>query len=252
MSFLEQIRVEKTQEVEALLRQPPSIQARPSSRSLISALAGEDLAVIAEIKRRSPTRGAIRPGSEPIEIAQHYEHAGAAAISMLTDGPHFGGHINELRAVRDAVSLPVLRKDFLIHPIQVDESYAAGADAVLLIVAMLSDTMLHQLLERCGELEIEALVEVHEPSELERALAVSAPLIGINNRNLASLEIDLAQAEIMLPQCGPDVIRVAESGIFTPSDVSRMRAAGADAILVGSSLMLAPHPGEALKELLCG
>ena len=252
MSFLQQVRLEKQEEVDALLLSPPQLSRRADLRSLHDALAAPGVSAIAEIKRRSPTRGEIRPGSLPEEIAVQYEHAGAAAISMLTDTPHFGGHLDELQAVREAVHIPVLRKDFLIHPVQVDESYAAGADAVLLIVAMLSDRELSELLQRSQELGMDALVEIHDEDELKRALSTSARIIGVNNRNLKSLEIDLAQAEDLLPRCQENRIRVAESGLFSPSDVHRMVSAGADAILVGSSLMLADHPGEALEKLLCG
>ena len=252
MSFLQQVRLEKLKEVEALLEHPPRIVDRADIRSLKGALSGPEVSAIAEIKRRSPTRGDIRPDSLPSEIAAQYEAAGAAAISMLTDTPHFGGRLEELKEVRDAVQIPVLRKDFLVHPIQVDESYAAGADAILLIVAMLSEAELKALLLRSQELGLDALVEVHDSEELERATATSAPILGINNRNLKTLNIDLAQAEGLLPQCPEDRIRVAESGLFSNTDVERMVAAGADAILVGSSLMLAEHPGQALEALLCG
>ena len=252
MSFLQQVRLEKLKEVEALLQQPPRLVERSDIRSLQKALSPPGASAIAEIKRRSPTRGDIRPDSQPSEIAAQYELAGAAAISMLTDTPHFGGRLDELQEVRSAVQIPVLRKDFLVHPIQVDESYAAGADAILLIVAMLSETELGELLRRSAELGLDALVEVHDADELERAVATSAPILGINNRNLKTLDIDLAQAEALLPRCPKDRIRVAESGLFSNADVERMVAAGADAILVGSSLMLAEHPGQALEALLCG
>jgi indole-3-glycerol phosphate synthase len=251
VSFLQRIRVEKEVEVSMLLADPPSLQALGKTRSLYRALKGPDLAAIAEIKRRSPTRGDIRADVIPAALAQDYERAGAKAISMLTDGPHFGGSMLELRAVREAVSIPVLRKDFLIHPLQIDEARAGGADAVLLIVAMLSDLELEQMLSRTHALEMEALVEVHDSHELQRALNSPAKIIGVNNRNLKSLEIDLCNGERMLPQCDPSRIRVAESGIFDRSDVNRMRQAGADAILVGSSLMLAKEPGKALEALLC-
>jgi indole-3-glycerol phosphate synthase len=244
--------LEKEEEVAALLAQPPDLHSLQTPRSLSSALSGPTLSAIAEIKRRSPSRGAIRPNADPVDIARRYEAAGAAAISMLTDGPHFGGSLRELQAVRDAVSIPVLRKDFLIHPIQVDEARAGGADAVLLIVAMLSDEALDSMLERTHALGLEALVEVHDPEELQRALKSSAQIIGVNNRNLKSLAIDLAHGEQMLPQCDEKRLRVAESGIFNTEDVARMRTAGADAILVGSALMLAPDPGLALENLLCG
>lgn len=251
MSFLDQIRIEKEAEVSALLQSPPQLINLQATRSLSTALTGPNMAAIAEIKRRSPTRGDIRPGANPVELAQAYERAGARAISMLTDGPHFGGSMAELRSVRAAVCLPVLRKDFLIHPIQIDEARAGGADAVLLIVAMLSDQELHQMLARTHALDMEALVEVHDTEELERALQSPAQIIGVNNRNLKSLAIDLANGEHMLPQCDADRIRVAESGIFTTQDLDRMRMAGADAILVGSALMLSEDPGKALEALLC-
>jgi indole-3-glycerol phosphate synthase len=251
VSFLDRVRVEKQAEVEALLLSPPALVDLRPTRGLHAALTGTALAAIAEIKRRSPTRGDIRPGADPIALAQAYEKAGASAISMLTDGPHFGGSMAELRAVREAIHLPVLRKDFLIHPIQIDEARAGGADAVLLIVAMLNDLQLQEMLARTKALNMEALVEVHDTDELQRALRSPAKIIGVNNRNLKSLKIDLANGERMLPLCDADRVRVAESGIFNAHDLERMRNAGADAILVGSALMLAPDPGKALEALLC-
>ena len=252
MTFLDRVRREKEAEVDALLANPPSLESLSPTRSLFAALTGSGISAIAEIKRRSPTHGDIRPGADPVEIARQYESAGASALSMLTDGPHFGGSLSELRAVREAVSIPVLRKDFLIHPLQIDEARNAGADAVLLIVAMLSDQELKTMLERSHTLGMDALVEVHDAVELQRALRCPAKIIGINNRDLKSLKIDLAHAEKLLPRCDGDRIRVAESGIFNREDVLRMQSAGADAILVGSALMQAPEPGPALEALLCG
>jgi len=253
VSFLDRVHVEKEAEVAALLDAPPSLAGDlPAIRSLSKALSSTGVSAIAEIKRSSPTRGPIRPDLHPIDIAKSYEQNGAAAISVLTDRPHFGGSLNDIRDIRSCVDLPLLRKDFLIHPIQIDESRAAGADAILLIVAMLDDRTLHTMLKHCTQLGMEALVEVHTADELHRAIESPARIIGINNRDLQSLEIDLGNGEALLPQCPSDRIRVAESGVFVRKDVERMTRAGADAILVGSSLMLADNPGHALESLLCG
>ncbi|MCB9745890.1 MAG: indole-3-glycerol phosphate synthase TrpC [Alphaproteobacteria bacterium] len=249
MSFLDRIAPEKWQEVAALRAAPPS-PAGPPIRSLVDALRAPGLSALAEVKRRSPSRGDIRPGADAAEIARSYVAHGAAAISVLTDGPHFGGSLADLTAVRQAVPVPVLRKDFLVDPIQVAEARAYGADAVLLIVAMLSPNQLAELLSAARELGMQALVETHDAAELEVALTAGARVVGVNNRDLKALQIDLATCERLLPTVPPGVVKVAESGLSSPAHLARMQAAGADAVLVGSSLMSAPSPGEALAALL--
>ena len=253
MSFLSQIAKEKEAEVAALLdRGLPKALGAPPVRSLAAALRAPGLSAIAEIKRRSPSQGELRAAADPAAIALDSQAKGAAAISVLTDGPHFGGSIEDLRAVRSAVDLPVLRKDFLLHPAQLHESRAAGADAVLLIVAMLEAPLFRLLFYAAEGLGMEVLVEVHDKEELALALECGATIIGVNNRNLATLEVDLAVAEQLIPTIPTDRVRVAESGIQEADDSQRMARAGADAVLVGTRLMKAPSPGDALQALLCG
>jgi indole-3-glycerol phosphate synthase len=206
--------------------------------------------VIAELKRRSPSRGEIRPDFDPVGCAKAYADAGAAALSVLTDARWFGGDLALLEAVRRAVPLPLLRKDFLIDPYQVDEARVHGADAVLLIVRALAPESLRALQARAAALGLDALVEVHDGAELEAARAAGADLIGINNRNLATFETDLRVTERLAPRlAGTGVVVVGESGIFTHDDVRRLEAAGADAVLVGEALMREPDVGRALAQL---
>jgi len=253
VSFLDAVAKEKGLEVAQLKAGPlPDPHRAPTPRSLAAALSAPGLSAIAEVKRRSPSQGTIRPDADAAAIARGYEQAGAAAISVLTDGPHFGGSLADLAAVRDAVACPVLRKDFLVDPIQVLEARTAGADAVLLIVAMLSDRQLRELLASARETGMEALVEIHTAAELDRAVAAGAEIVGVNSRNLADLTIDLARAEALIQQAPADVLRVAESGLYSRADLERMATAGAHAVLVGTSLMSSTDPGAALEALLCG
>jgi indole-3-glycerol phosphate synthase len=208
--------------------------------------------VIAEHKRRSPSRGAIREDLAPADVARRYESAGAAAISVLTDEPFFGGRMDHLVQAREAVALPVLRKDFVLDPWQVWEARAAGADAVLLIVAALTDAELRGLLGVAREAGLDALVEVHDRPELDRALAAGSRIVGVNNRDLKTLAVSLQTSLALAPVIPDDVVAVAESGIRTSADLVRLRDAGFDAFLVGERLMSAPDPGEALKRLLEG
>jgi indole-3-glycerol phosphate synthase len=205
--------------------------------------------IVAELKRRSPSRGEIRPDFDPIACARAYAGAGAAALSVLTDERFFGGSLEHLERVRAAVGLPLLRKDFLIEACQVDEARAHGADAVLLIAAALDRDALPDLLDRARELGLDALVEVHDEEELERAVAAGADLVGINNRDLRSFEVDLGVSERLAPRLPEGVVAVAESGIFTAEDVERLEAAGVDACLVGESLMRERDVGAALRRL---
>jgi indole-3-glycerol phosphate synthase len=219
-------------------------------RSLRAALAGgPGVRVIAEIKRRSPSRGEIRADFDPVACAEAYAAAGAAALSVLTDERYFGGRLDFLAAVRAATSLPILRKDFLLDAYQIDEARVAGADAVLLIVAALDRERLERLLGHARNRGLEALVEVHDAAELELALAAGAELVGINNRDLHSFETDLRVTERLAPRVPESALVVAESGIATPEDVLRLEKAGARAFLVGESLMREPDPGLALRRL---
>ncbi|MEN8112922.1 MAG: indole-3-glycerol phosphate synthase TrpC [Actinomycetota bacterium] len=220
-------------------------------RPFANVLKSPGLSVIAEVKRRSPSRGVLAGGLDAIEQALIYERAGASAISVLTEPNHFDGSLEDLAAVRRAVNLPLLRKDFLVDPAQVWEARAYGADAVLLIVAILDQATLTQMLETSVDADVAALVEVHDAAEVERAHAAGATLVGVNNRNLATFGVDLGVAEKLAPAVTrPGVTIVAESGIHTGVDARRMAAAGYDAILVGEALVTADDPSAALRQLV--
>jgi len=206
-------------------------------------------AVIAEIKKASPSRGLLREDFDPGQIAISYQKGGAACLSVLTDVDFFKGADAYLQQARAACSLPVLRKDFTIDPYQVYEARVLGADCILLIVAVLGDAMLLELLQLAEHLGMDALVEVHDQQELERALAIPARLVGINNRDLRSFETSLDVTLGFLDRIPDDRIVVTESGIHTAEDVALMRASGVHAFLVGEAFMKAPEPGEKLREL---
>lgn len=225
---------------------------RPEPHRFARALRGPGLGCIAEFKRRSPSAGWIRQGADPAAIARAYAAAGAAALSVLTDEPFFGGSLDDLRAARAAVDLPILRKDFVVDAYQIAEARAAGADAVLLIVAALDDAGLRGLLDEARRLDLDVLVEAHSEVEVERALALGADLLGINHRDLRTFEVDTTLAVRLRDRVPRGTVLVAESGLRTPADVARMRAGGIDAILVGEGLMRQPDPGAALAALLGG
>jgi len=206
-------------------------------------------AVIAEIKKASPSKGVLRPDFRPAEIAQSYERGGAACLSVLTDVDFFQGSDYYLVEAREACRLPVLRKDFIIDPYQVYEARAIGADCILLIVACLHDAQLRELAHLAVSLGMDVLVEVHDEAELQRALPLELPLVGINNRNLRTFETRLETTLDLLPQIPADRIVVTESGIHTPADVTRMRQHGVNTFLVGEAFMKADDPGEKLREL---
>jgi indole-3-glycerol phosphate synthase len=258
MSILDEILENKRAEVDVLRSQP---SAQELSRD---ALACERVplgfrealrhssgaAVIAEVKRRSPSKGLIREDFDPAWIATCYAEAGAACISVLTDEKFFGGCLADLVAVRAVVDRPIIRKDFVIDSIQIDQARVAGADAILLIVSALDDLTMKSLRDHADHLGLDVLVEVHDEAELERAQALGADLIGVNNRNLKTFEVDLATTErIAARLSGSDVVLVAESGISSAEDVARLERAGAAGFLVGESLMRQPHPGRALEAL---
>ena len=205
--------------------------------------------IVAEIKRRSPSRGEIRADFDPGACAKAYADGGAAALSVLTDAHYFGGSLEYLELARRSASLPVLRKDFVIDPYQIDEARLAGADAVLLIVTALERDELVALRDHATEHGIDTLVEVKNEAELEVALGAGADLVGINNRDLRSFEVDLGVTERLAPGIPEGVVVVAESGIFTPEDLTRLEAAGSHAFLVGESLMREADIGRALREL---
>lgn len=211
-------------------------------RSLRRALRGRGLAVIAEVKRRSPSAGSLADDLDAADQARRYVEGGAAAVSVLTEPEFFAGSLDDLRAVRRAVTVPILRKDFLLHPAQVAEAAAAGADAVLLIAAIVDDDVLGALIAEARRLGLDALVEVHDEAEVARALGAGADLVGVNNRDLTTFEVDLGVAERLANLLPDDVVRVAESGVSDVRGARRMAAAGYDAILVGEAAVRAEDP----------
>ena len=228
-------------------------KAQPAARGFIAALkqriAQGDPAIIAEVKKASPSKGVIREDFQPAEIAQSYEQGGAACLSVLTDRDFFQGHEDYLLAARAACSLPVLRKDFTIDPYQVWEARALGADCILLIVAALSDDLMAELFAVANEAGLDTLVEVHTGEELQRALQLDAEMVGINNRNLHTFETSLETTFTLLKDMPANRLVVTESGIHTSSDVQGMRAAGVDTFLVGEAFMRAEDPGTELRRL---
>jgi len=243
MNRLEEILAAKRDEIELLKPRAPELdrqaRARTDFRGFHAAIQSGDnrIAVIAEIKKASPSAGVIAESFEPIEIAKKYEQAGANAISVLTDTKFFQGKLEDLANVRRAASLPLLRKDFIWDRVQIAESAANGADAILLIVAALTQDQLVRMLKAAKEYRLDALVEVHSIDELQRACEAGAEMIGINNRDLATFDVDLAVTEKLCGEVPDEVVLVSESGIKTPQDVTRAKACGVDAILVGEALM---------------
>lgn len=210
---------------------------------------GAASSVIAEVKRRSPSKGALADIPDPAVLAGAYERGGAAAISVLTEQRRFGGSLADLRAVRAAVDVPILRKDFIVEPYQLLEARAAGADLALLIVAALDDDRLRSLHEYAGELGLTVLVEVHDEAETERAVALGAELVGVNARNLKTLQIDTDTFGRLAPLVPDDRVKVAESGIFTAADVARFVGEGARAVLVGEALVKEGDPEGAVRAM---
>lgn len=251
--ILQRIVATKRVEVEALRPRAAELRAAagevPPARGFRRALVRERVAVIAEVKRRSPGAGAIRPGLDPGELAAAYDGAGASALSVLTDRDYFGGSLEDLRAARGATALPALRKDFTIDPLQIWEARSAGADAVLLIARILDDGPLRELRELAESLGMDALVEVHTGEELGRAIESGAGVIGVNNRDLETFRTDLAVTESLLASLPGDAVLVSESGIRTGGDVARLGRAGVHAVLVGESILRAPDPAAMVREL---
>jgi indole-3-glycerol phosphate synthase len=219
-------------------------------RDFAAALRGPGLSLIAEIKRASPSAGDIAPGARPVHLALAYESGGAAAVSVLTEPDHFKGSLDDLREARSACRIPVLRKDFLCDALHVWEARAAGADAVLLIVAALSQTELVSLSDLTSDLGMSALVEVHSAPEIDRAVLAGARIVGINTRDLATLEVDPEVVAKLRPLVPDGTLVVGESGVATRGDVEALEAAGVDAVLVGEAVMRAPDPAAKIVELL--
>ncbi|WP_208719038.1 indole-3-glycerol phosphate synthase TrpC [Corallococcus sicarius] len=227
--------------------QPPT---RDFAQALVRRIPGHPVNVIAEVKRKSPSGGAF-PHADVVAVARAYEAAGACALSVLTDGPDFGGDLEDLVAVRAAVSIPVLRKDFLVAASEVEESAAWGADAVLLIADALEDSVLREMVAAAKQVRVAALVEAHTAEHAERALAAGARIVGLNNRNLATLKTDTGTALRVMPALrSRSTALVAESGLRNLADLLAARDAGADAVLVGESLLRDADPGLALRRLL--
>ena len=228
------------------------LAAAPAAREFASALrSDEEIAVIAEIKRRSPSMGEMAPDLDPAVLAKAYADGGAAALSVLTDSDYFGGSPDDLAAARAAVDVPVLRKDFTVCEGDVRAARAMGADAVLLIVAALSDSELRRFHAVTTELGMAALVEVHDQAELDRALAVDARVVGVNQRDLHTFSVDHESALRLAASIPSDIVRVAESGVRDATDAQRLRDAGYDAVLVGQTLVTAGDPASVVRSLRC-
>src|SRR3984885_4942896 len=219
-------------------------------RDFVAALTGREVAVIAEIKKASPSKGVLADEFDPAAIARAYEQGGAAALSVLTDEKHFHGNLSDLESARSAVRLPALRKDFTIDPYHVHQAAAHGADAILLIAAILSEREMRDLRELADRYRMAALVEVHDAEELQPALASGARIIGVNNRNLHTFEVSLETSIRLAGKIPSGVVKVSESGIHSSTDVQQLRAAGYQAFLVGEHLMKSVDPTGALRALV--
>ena len=227
------------------------VRSEATTHALSNALQGDGIHVIAEFKRRSPSKGIIRPDADLVQIVQGYEAGGATAISVLTEEDYFSGSLDDLRIVKATVTLPVLRKDFVFDEYQVYESAAAGADAILLIVAALDDELLLGLRSLAeDELGLDALVEVHTRDEMRRAVACGARLIGVNNRDLRTFEVSLETSLSLAREAPADALLVSESGLRTRADLSRLQAAGFRGFLIGETFMRADDPQQALRTVL--
>jgi indole-3-glycerol phosphate synthase len=232
-------------ELERMLAEQPA-----DPRPFAEALSRPGTSLIAEHKRRSPSAGEIRPGSECADIAAAYERGGAAALSVLTEEAHFGGSLDDLREARRTTGLPILRKDFTVDPYMLYEARAAGADAVLLVVGALRESDLADLLAGARALDLDAIVEVSRPDELEVALAVDADVIGINNRDLTDFSVDISRTFELLVDVPAGKVVVSESGIATREQIEELEGVGVDAVLVGETVMRAPDPEAAVRRLV--
>ena len=256
MTFLETIAEHVREEVKSRRARMPvvALRERPlfacPTRGFAASLAGPSRRIIAEVKRASPSQGLIRQDFDAVQLAREFAAAGASALSVLTEERFFQGSLDYLERIKKEVSLPLLRKDFVLDEYQIFEARSFGADAVLLIVALLDLSQLQQLLALAGSLSLDALVEVHTEEELKGALKAGAKLIGINNRDLKTFEVRLETTERLLPLVPKDILVVCESGIDSPERIKKFERLGVHAFLVGEALMRAPKPGEKLRELL--
>lgn len=257
--MLDEIVLTKQQEVEDAKQRVPfedlkaKLRAHLAERSLRKAISVPGkLSLIAELKRKSPSKGMLRERFDPVHLAQTLQEAGAAALSVLTDEAYFGGHLEFLRDAKQFTEIPVLRKDFIVDPYQVYEAAAYQADAVLLIVRILTEEALIACMQATDRLGVEPFVEVHSESELKTALSVGARIIGINHRDLRTFQLDPTLSEKLIPKIPAGKIIVAESGIHTTEEVQRMKRLGVHAVLIGEALMTAPDPAAKIKELFAG
>lgn len=254
MSVLEQIIVGVREDLDARRISRPELLERiaqaPSALMASNFLRGENISVIAEVKRSSPSKGALATISDPAALAKIYQANGASVVSVLTEGRRFGGSLADLDAVRKSVTIPVLRKDFMVDEYQFLEARAHGSDLVLLIVAALSKSQINEFLALTSELGMQALVEVHTEAELDVALEASARIIGVNSRNLKTLEVDSQVFAELLPKIPADIVKVAESGISSRADVEFARMQGADAVLIGEALVRGSDPGATLRAMM--
>lgn len=222
---------------------------RGFAEALLSIAANDGNALICEVKRKSPSAGDISPGRDQVAVARDYEAGGAACISVLTDGPSFGGSLDDMISVRNAISLPVLRKDFMVDPIQVVEARAAGADAILIIMAAVDDTLAAELHATADRLGMSVLLEAHDEAELVRALGLPSPLMGVNNRDLRTFTTDLGVTERLADILPPGKLLISESGVRSAADIARLRTCGARGFLIGESLMRAENPVESVRSM---
>jgi len=254
--MLNRIIAQKKEEVEQrkkslpLSRLKELIAQQGTPLDFAHALEGTHIRLIAEVKRASPSRGILRPDFDPVELAKKYAQGGAAAISVLTEANYFEGNIDHLAAIREEINLPLLRKDFIFDPYQIYESRAYGADALLLITAILSQKQLEELLSLSHDLGLSCLVEVHNENEVERAVSSQAKIIGINNRDLATFTIDINTTRRLLPLIPPGTIIVSESGIKSRSDVEKVKEWGVNAVLIGEALVTADDIIAKMRELI--
>lgn len=222
---------------------------RGFAEALLSIAKADGNGLICEVKRKSPSAGDISPGRDQVAVARDYEAGGAACISVLTDGPSFGGSLEDMISVRNAISIPVLRKDFMVDPIQIVETRAAGADAILIIMGAVDNALAEDLHATADQLGMSVLLEAHDEAELIRALGLPSPLLGVNNRDLRTFTTDLAVTERLSELAPPEKLLISESGVRTPADITRLRTSGARGFLIGESLMRAENPVESVRLL---